>query len=49
MRLWEVLDKLQTFGIYFAASKNATRIWDLSDTERDLSYRSKDDSATLAR
>jgi len=37
------------FGIYFAASKNATRIWDLSDTERDLSYRSKDDSATLAR
>ena len=37
------------FGIYFAASKNGSRIWDLSDTERDLGYHSQDDSATLER
>lgn len=37
------------FGIYFAASKNSSRIWDLSDTERELGYHPQDDSATLAR
>ena len=35
------------FGTYFAASKNTSRIWNLSDTERDLSYHSQDDSAQL--
>ena len=35
------------FGIYFACSKNTSRIWDLSDTERDLGYRPQDDSAQL--
>lgn len=35
------------FGIYFGSSNNRTRIWDLSDAERDLGYSPQDDSSTL--
>ncbi|HXV26987.1 MAG TPA: NAD(P)-dependent oxidoreductase [Candidatus Paceibacterota bacterium] len=35
------------YGVYFACSGNTTRFWDLSLTERDLGYESRDDSSRL--